>query len=96
MRKINDVMKAHSVTYAMLEKRINDYENEINGTKDKQYISVQSLKNTACKGNPTASTIEKIAKAIGCSPAEFFEEPQAPAPSIVCPHCHKELNVTVS
>lgn len=32
-------------------------------------------------GNPTAKKIEEVAKAIGCSPAEFFKdwEPAAPA-----------------
>ena len=45
-----------------------------------------------------ASTISKIANAIGCKPGELFEELEdghTSSPSIVCPHCGKESNLII-
>lgn len=50
-------------------------------------------------GNPTLETMEKIAKAIGCSVGEFFDDERAPQEepksSLLCPHCGKELHITI-
>lgn len=42
-------------------------------------------------GNPSVDVLERIANAIGCSVAEFFEKPKEP--TFVCPHCGKEINI---
>lgn len=60
---------------------------------DKMGVSYSTISKTVT-GNPTASTIEKIAKAIGCSPAEFFEEPQVPD-TLRCPKCGTPLNIEI-
>lgn len=48
------------------------------------------------KNDMRASTIEKIAKAIGCTPGELFDdemEKSTAAPALVCPHCGKPIKV---
>ncbi len=55
-------------------------------------VSVSRLLNE--KNDMRASTLTKIAKAIGCSVGELFDEPEdANSPNVVCPHCGKPINV---
>ena len=47
-----------------------------------------------------ASTIIKIANAIGCTAGELFDDAQgdegtAQPPKLVCPHCGKEIKITL-
>ena len=42
------------------------------------------------KGNFRIETLEKFASAIGCDVADFFSRPK-----FICPHCGKELQVTI-
>ena len=41
-------------------------------------------------GNLTLATLDKFANAIGCEVADFFAEPRH-----ICPHCGKEITVTL-
>ena len=42
--------------------------------------------------NPTVSTLERIANAIGCEVSEFFMEGKSDtANTITCPHCGKPI-----
>ena len=56
-------------------------------------VSVSRL--LADKNDMRASTIIKIAKAVGCPAGELFDDASAePAPSgLVCPHCGKPINI---
>ena len=51
-------------------------------------ISSPALSN-AINGNPTADMLSRIAKAIGCSEADFFEQPEKDY--INCPNCGATL-----
>lgn len=44
-------------------------------------------------GNPSVDVLERIAKAIGCDVADFFEKRQEP--TFVCPHCGRELHINI-
>ena len=47
-------------------------------------------------GNPTVSTLERIARAIDCDVADFFADGKPdPAPVFVCPHCGKKIAIDV-
>ena len=43
-------------------------------------------------GNPSVEVLERIAKAIGCDISELFEPVGT---RIVCPHCGKEIKISV-
>ena len=49
------------------------------------------------KGNPTLSTLEKIASALNISISELFVSNTDTAPNsdtkIVCPHCGKQITI---
>ena len=48
------------------------------------------------KNDMRASTIEKIAKAIGCTSGELFDDAadiNTPSPSLVCPKCGARLKL---
>lgn len=44
-------------------------------------------------GNPSVDVLERIAKAIGCDVADFFEKPKEP--TFFCPHCGKEIHIKI-
>lgn len=48
-------------------------------------------------GNPTLKKLQDVAGVIGCSVGEFFddEREQPSGPSFKCPHCGKELHITI-
>lgn len=47
-------------------------------------------------GNPTVSTLERIARAIDCDVADFFAGSKPdPAPVFVCPHCGKKIAIEI-
>lgn len=48
------------------------------------------------KGNPTISTLQKIAEALGVEFLELFASSSSSAGGMVCPHCGKPINVTIS
>lgn len=52
---------------------------------------------TSLNGNPTLKKLQDVARVIGCSVGEFFddEREQHSAPTHVCPHCGKELHITI-
>lgn len=69
---------------------------------DAMGINIQSLRNTIGAGkNPTVNTLRSIAKFIGCSITEFFEDEvavqaqQDPEPTTVCPHCGKPIHIDI-
>lgn len=68
--RIKEVIKAHGLTVEAVAHRLG---------------VLPSALSQSINGNPTAEKLEKIAEAIGCSPAELF----APASgnSFRCPHC---------
>ena len=56
----------------------------------KMQISEQALQYSLNR-NMTTATLERIADAIGISPAEFYGTHSAN-----CPHCGKPINITLS
>ena len=50
-------------------------------------------------GNPTVKTLQRIADVIGCKVGDFFrdemDEGIAHGSSLVCPHCGKDIKVTL-
>lgn len=47
-------------------------------------------------GNPTVSTLERIARAIDCDVADFFADSKPdPTPVFVCPHCGKKIAIEI-
>lgn len=47
------------------------------------------------KGNPTISTLEKVATALGVPVTELFEKPKSDTVGITCPHCGNNINIKV-
>lgn len=47
------------------------------------------------KGNPTISTLEKVATALGVPVTELFEKPKSDTVSVTCPHCGNNINIKV-
>ena len=70
--------------------------------KDKG-ISLQSLAKkigityqtlwAASTGNPTLSTLERIAAALGVQVVDLFNRPAGSDADMVCPHCGKPIHV---
>lgn len=58
---------------------------------DKLGITRQVL-SSQINGNPTITTLAKIAMAIGCNVKDFFNDEQE---KITCPYCGRELNVKI-
>lgn len=53
-------------------------------------------------GNPSVEILFRIAAAIGCNVRDFFNEPETKEetkeekkPYIICPHCGKEITISV-
>ena len=50
-------------------------------------------------GNPTVKTLQRIADVIGCKVGDFFRDEMeaeiAHGSSLVCPHCGKDIKVTL-
>ncbi|MBQ6201495.1 MAG: helix-turn-helix transcriptional regulator [Prevotella sp.] len=83
--RYKEVLKKYGVTQSELAEKLG-----INR------VSVSRL--LSDNNNMRASTILKIANAIGCKAGELFEEPdegKTSVPSIICPHCGKEINLKV-
>jgi transcriptional regulator with XRE-family HTH domain len=59
---------------------------------DKMGISVTALQISLSR-NMTVKTMERIAEAIGISPAEFYKQESA---SCHCPHCGKRISISVN
>lgn len=47
--------------------------------------------------NPTVKTLKRVADIIGCSVGDFFldeiETSKTKSPTIICPHCGKEITI---
>lgn len=62
-------------------------------------ITKSSLSQSVHNENTSIKMMRKIADVIGCKVGDFFkdemEEATAQTPSLVCPHCGKEIKVTL-
>ncbi|MDH6354708.1 transcriptional regulator with XRE-family HTH domain [Dysgonomonas sp. PH5-45] len=58
--------------------------------------SGDSLGTTLAKNNPTLDTLRKISKALGVPISEIVDESQRPHVNNLCPHCGKEIHISVS
>ena len=82
---IKSVIKEHGFTSVQVAEKLG-----INKSSFSQNIN----------GNPTIGTLRSIANVIGCKVGDFFkdemEETESRAvPTLVCPHCGKEIKVTL-
>lgn len=59
---------------------------------DKIGVARMTLANTLQKNNPTISTLEKIADALGVSVFDLFEDDRVTS---VCPHCGKPIKIKI-
>lgn len=47
-------------------------------------------------GSPTVKTLRTIADIVGCKVGDFFKDEMSETePTIKCPHCGKELKITI-
>lgn len=74
--RIKEVIKEHGLTVDAVARRLG---------------VLPSALSQSINGNPSADKLEKIAEAVGCSPAELF----APQPShaFTCPHCGRVIEI---
>lgn len=73
--RIKEVIKAHDLTVEQVAKRMG---------------ILPSALSQSINGNPTIEKLEKIASAIGCTPAELLA---IPTNTITCPRCGAVLEV---
>ena len=60
---------------------------------DKMGVSLQNVKNVIYNKNPTLSTLERIAEALGCDAREFFFNPKVSHEEIPISKPEKSENV---
>ena len=81
---IKSVAKSHGLTMVQVAEKL-----EISKGGLSQLIN----------GNPTINSLRSIADAIGCRVGDFFtdemSEVENTAPVLRCPHCGKELKITL-
>lgn len=58
--------------------------------------SENSLNTTLSKNNPTLDTLHKISRVLDISIGEIVDEPQTNQANTICPHCGKEIHISVS
>ena len=63
-------------------------------------VSYQSIKQTLNASSVTTSTLEKIATALNVPMWQLFASPEEVRPksdalTLTCPHCGKDINITV-
>lgn len=76
--RIKEVIKEHGLTVEAVARRLG---------------VLPSALSQSINGNPTAEKLEKIASAIGCSPADLFVS--SPCSLFHCPHCGKEIKIKI-
>lgn len=79
---IKDICKRKGTTLRALAEGIGTSEN--------------SLNTTLSKNNPTLDTLRKISKVLNVSIGEIVDDPQTNQINNLCPHCGKEIHITVS
>jgi len=79
---IKDICKRKGTTLRALSEAIGTSEN--------------SLNTTLSKNNPTLDTLRKISKALDVTISEIVDEPQANRFNNLCPHCGKEIHLSIS
>jgi Helix-turn-helix. len=80
MLRIKEVIKEHGYT-------LESFANKIGMTRSglSQHMN----------GNPTVEVLDRIASALEIDVTELFEQPQKRGLIINCPHCGKEISISV-
>jgi len=73
-----------------IKKTIKDYGLEVREVASRMNITPTGL-SQHINGNPSVEVLERIAAAVGCNVAEFFEQPEKDY--INCPKCGTELEL---
>ncbi len=78
----------------MIKDAMKRYNTSVNEVAAKMGITRVTL-SSHINGNPSVEILLRISDAIGCPVTELFAQPKKNQLSFECPHCGKEIEITV-